>query len=217
MTDKQITELIALKELPQSIPIYSSTGGVVSKLDIIEGGYVNAGDKIMHLSNYTSLWAQAEIFSEDLSKINQGTFVLVSIPALNQFDIEGVIALINPSLNENSKLSLIRVFIENKNRMLKPGLQANFTIVYDSYSAIAVPTNSIILDEGGATIWVQTGINTFKSKMVETGTESNGFTEIKKGVAIGEIVVVTGAYLLNSEFIFQKGSSVMSGHDMEKM
>jgi Cu(I)/Ag(I) efflux system membrane fusion protein len=53
--------------------------------------------------------------------------------------------------------------------------------------------------------------------MVQTGLESDERIEIKSGLTIGDIVVIRGAYLLNSEFIFKKGSNPMSGHDMSTM
>lgn len=217
LLDEQIEELSGAEEIPQSITIYSKTNGVVSNIKVTEGSYVNAGSEILQISDYTTLWAQAELFSEDISKIRNGSVVIVSIPALNKFDLTGVVSLVNPSLEQNTKLNVIRVVLQNKDGLLKPGMQANFSIVYDSFLALAVPINSALLDEDGATIWIQTDINTYKSRMVEIGTESNGFVEIKKGISRGEKVVVSGAYLLNSEFIFQKGTNPMAGHDMSKM
>jgi Cu(I)/Ag(I) efflux system membrane fusion protein len=47
--------------------------------------------------------------------------------------------------------------------------------------------------------------------------ESDDRIEIKSGLNAGDIVVVTGAYLLQSEYIFKKGVNPMSGHDMSNM
>ena len=53
--------------------------------------------------------------------------------------------------------------------------------------------------------------------MVQTGLESDDRIEIKSGLSVGDIVVISGAYLLNSEYIFKKGTNPMSGHDMKNM
>jgi Cu(I)/Ag(I) efflux system membrane fusion protein len=53
--------------------------------------------------------------------------------------------------------------------------------------------------------------------MVETGLETEDRIEIKSGISLGDIVVIRGAYLLSSEYIFKKGATPMAGHDMEKM
>ncbi len=66
-------------------------------------------------------------------------------------------------------------------------------------------------------IWVQTAENTFKSRMVETGQEGEGFTEILSGLQPGDAVVTSGAYLLQSEYIFRNGADPMAGMDMGQM
>lgn len=66
----------------------------------------------------------------------------------------------------------------------------------------------------GATVWVKTGNNTFKNKMVELGAEANSRVEIKSGLQPGNFVVVTGAYLVNSEYIFKKGVNPIEGMKM---
>ena len=48
--------------------------------------------------------------------------------------------------------------------------------------------------------------------MVETGLESSERIEIKSGLETGVEVVTNGAYLLQSEYVFKKGSNAMSGH-----
>jgi Cu(I)/Ag(I) efflux system membrane fusion protein len=59
-----------------------------------------------------------------------------------------------------------------------------------------------------------TGKNTFKNKMVTVGSESNDRIEITYGLKEGEAVVTSGAYLLNSEYIFKRGASPMAGMNM---
>jgi Cu(I)/Ag(I) efflux system membrane fusion protein len=70
----------------------------------------------------------------------------------------------------------------------------------------------VVQESKGATVWLQTGQNTFKSKMIEIGMEDNGRIEIKSGLQPGDVVVVSGAYLLNSEYVFKKGVNPMEGH-----
>jgi Cu(I)/Ag(I) efflux system membrane fusion protein len=61
-------------------------------------------------------------------------------------------------------------------------------------------------------IWIKTGHELFESRMVETGLETKQFVEIRKGLSPGDILVSSGAYLINSEFIIKKGSSAQHKH-----
>lgn len=47
--------------------------------------------------------------------------------------------------------------------------------------------------------------------MVKTRLESNDEIEIKSGLQTGDIVVIKGAYRLNSEYIFKIGANPMKG------
>ena len=79
---------------------------------------------------------------------------------------------------------------------------------------MAVPTNALIQGAEGNTLWLRTMEGNFESRMVSIGKSNKDYTEILSGVKSGEIVVISGAYLLNSEFIFKKGADPMAGHDM---
>ena len=75
-----------------------------------------------------------------------------------------------------------------------------------------MPTDAIIQEAHAAIVWLQTGPHTFRSKMVTTGLESDGITEVTSGLQPGDVVVVSGTYLLHSEFIFKRGTDPMAGH-----
>ena len=77
---------------------------------------------------------------------------------------------------------------------------------------LTLPIDAVLRNGQMAMVWVQTANNTYKRKMVETGLESGDRIEIKSGLQNGDVVVVSGAYLLNSEYIFKKGSEAMEGH-----
>ena len=48
--------------------------------------------------------------------------------------------------------------------------------------------------------------------MVEEGAEAGKRIEIKSGLQTGELAVITGAYLLNSEYIFKKRNKPNGRH-----
>ena len=77
---------------------------------------------------------------------------------------------------------------------------------------LSLPTDAVIRERKGATVWLKTGDNTFRNQMVTTGIESDGMVEITQGLKQGDIVVVRGTYLLHSEYIFKQGVDPMSGH-----
>lgn len=81
-------------------------------------------------------------------------------------------------------------------------------------NTIALPIDAVIRNENMAMVWLKSGPNKFKYQMVTTGVESGGRIEITNGLKRGDTVVVSGAYLLNSEFNLRNGGSAMAGMQM---
>ncbi|MEZ4905740.1 MAG: hypothetical protein R2822_30245 [Spirosomataceae bacterium] len=138
----------------------------------------------------------------------------MEIPYYADRIIKGRVNFVNPELMPSSKIVSIRMDIPNGKREYQPGMQAYITLKGKVKNTIAVPTNALIQDTNGVTVWLENTDGAFESRMVSVGMTNKDYTEITEGLRAGEKVVVSGAYLLNSEYIFKKGSNPMEGHSM---
>ena len=121
----------------------------------------------------------------------------------------------SPALESSSKIVRIRVEIPNAGGDYQPGMQAWLTPKGKFRNIIGVPNNALIQGKDGTTVWMKDADGAFESRMVMTGTMTRDFTEIKEGLRAGELVVISGAYLLNSELVFKNGADPMAGHHLE--
>jgi len=83
-----------------------------------------------------------------------------------------------------------------------------------SKSTIALPVDAVVRTNSMAYVWVKTGNNKFKMQPVTTGSANSNVIEIKQGLPTAADVVVSGAYLLNSEYLLRNGISTMKGMGM---
>ena len=163
-------------------------------------------------SDLSSLWAEAQVYTTQLSGIDRNSIATVRIPDVDTREIKGRIEFVNPEINTDTRINLIRVSIPNPGNQLKPGMPAYVLLKSPQRKALSLPVDAVIRDSKGSTVWIETARNTFKSIMVQTGLENDDMIEIKSGLTAGDIVVISGAYLLNSEYIFKKGADPMAGH-----
>jgi len=217
LSEAQISELATTKKATPTTTFYSNGSGYVTTLDIREGDYVMEGGMIMHLADLSTLWVEAQVYTSELSKIDRNGMATVQIPDIPGKEISGKIEFVNPEISRDTRINLIRVSISNIGNRLKPGMPAYVLIKSRLRNAFTLPIDAVIRDADGATVWVKTGKNTFKSKMVRVGLESDDRIEITGGLNPNDVVVISGAYLLNSEYIFKKGANPMAGHDMSNM
>jgi Cu(I)/Ag(I) efflux system membrane fusion protein len=216
MTEEQVSRL-SDKENSNLTAFYSLGEGYISSLEVKEGDYVSEGSGIIRLADLSSLWAEAQIYPAQLIVFGSKAKAIVQFPDFPGRQVEGNIEFVNPEITTSARINLIRIKIENKKSELKPGMMVYVILKDPQRKTLSLPLDAVLRSGGMASVWVQTGSNRFRNKMVETGMESEGMIEIKSGLSAGEIVVTRGAYLLQSEYIFRKGSSPMGGHDMSNM
>lgn len=217
MSEAQVKALNENSQPGTLTSFYSASAGYITELNIKEGGYVAEGTSIVRLADLSTLWAEAQLYTSQLPQLNSSAKAVVQFPDIPGKDIEGNIEFVNPEINPVTRINLIRITIPNKENSLKPGMPVYVIIKNPQYKTLSLPVDAVLRTGTMATVWLQTSANKFMSKMVETGMESDGMIEIKSGLKEGDAIVVNGAYLLQSEYIFRKGASPMAGHDMSNM
>ena len=213
MSETQIKILAGSKQAPTETLFYSTDAGYITAININEGEFVMEGQSVIQLANLSTLWAEAQVYTTQMSSITIGENVLVQIPDLNQ-SVNGKIDFINPEVNANSRINLVRVTIPNLKNQLHPGMAAYITISKKERKAFMLPEEAVLRDGKGASVWVKIKDGVYEIRMVKTGIAQNNVVEIISGLISNDVVVTTGAYLLNSEYIFQHGANPMAGMKM---
>lgn len=216
MSEAQIAELARSKKVPVQTSFYSNESGYITSVISHEGDFVSEGATIIRLANLSVLWAEAQVYTSQLAQIDRNGAAIVQLPDLGK-EVSGRIQFVNPEINPDTRINLVRVSVPNPGNQLKPGMPAYVVLKNQQRNTLTLPVDAVIRGEKMNMVWIQTDKNTFKSVMVETGLESGDRIEIRTGLKEGDLVVTSGAYLLNSEYIFKKGASPTAGHDMNNM
>lgn len=213
MTTGQVNDLAKNKKAFTHSIFYSTEAGYITTLNVTEGEYVMEGGPVVQLANLSTLWAEAQVYTTQMSAVKENGNVTVLIPDLNE-TVNGRISFINPEINPGTRINLIRVSVPNKNNQLHPGMSVYIVLQNNQRSVLTLPSAAVIRDSKGSSVWIQTKPGVYEVRMVETGIAENDAIEIKSGLTAGDLVVTTGAYLLNSEYIFQHGADPMAGMKM---
>jgi Cu(I)/Ag(I) efflux system membrane fusion protein len=211
MSEAQIDALEKQKQASPTTTYYSTESGYVTTVNVSEGGYIMEGGTVVQLVDLSKLWAEAQIYTSQLFQVPRRASASVYVPGTNTH-VAGQVEFVNPEVSLDSRINLLRVVIPNKGNVLKPGMSVLMRIRTASINSLTIPSDAIIRNANGAVVWIQVDKNKFRSQMVTTGIESDGVTEIISGLNENDAVVVRGAYLLHSEFIFKRGADPMSGH-----
>ena len=208
-TESKIKNLAVTEQMQANITVYAPQGGIISEINISEGQYVSEGSPVLKIENLNSLWVEGDLYAGENRNLKRGTPITLTVVGFENESITTKIDGLSPQLNGNTQLVTFRAKIANTNQKFLPGMQANLNISSAAASniVISLPVDAVIRDQHGAHVWVKTGDGKFKQKMVEIGDASDEQVIIKKGVNKGDEIVISGAYLLTSEYILKKGGN----------
>jgi Cu(I)/Ag(I) efflux system membrane fusion protein len=214
MTAGQLSQLASDKITLPLTSFYSPADGYVTALNMQEGSYAMEGSPVIQLADLADLWAEAQVYTTEMNALSIADNIAVKIPGLNNLSIQGKAEFINPEINPLTRINLVRVTIPNNNNQLYPGMPVYIVANNRQRHGIVLPADAVLQNGKGASVWVQTKPGIYTVRMVQTGITSGNAIEIIWGLQAGDMVVISGAYLLNSEYIFENGANPMAGMKM---
>lgn len=214
LSNAQIESLKTASAISPYTIFYSTASGTVSEISATEGSYVMEGSPILKLADLNSLWLETQVNVNYAKNLKLGQYASITFADYPDKTINAKVSFINPEINPDTRMLLIRMEIPNPNLLLKPGMQAMAQLTQSNIKGLYIPTDAVIREENASYIWVEKRPGVYQNIMVETGLETNGMIEIKSEIDPTKKVVISGAYAINSEYIFRKGSDPMEGHKM---
>ncbi len=205
-TEAQLQKLSKTQQKNPYVTVFATQSGTVAELSITQGQYVAEGSPIMRLEGYGKLWVEADVYPNEMKQIKQGQQLKVVVNGWEDQAQTMKVDFINPSLQAGTQLTQIRGSIVNPNRQWQPGLQVKVMLASQGASGgMVLPVDAVIRDGKGQHVWIKTGKDSFEPMQVSVG-KANGYSiNITSGIATGDEVVVTGAYLLYSEYVLKRG------------
>ncbi|ARS34530.1 efflux RND transporter periplasmic adaptor subunit [Pontibacter actiniarum] len=213
LTESQIRSLARTGSLDARVTFVAPTAGVITDVAAAEGQYVAEGAVLYRVGKLGKIWVEAELYPQEVANVQAGDEVLVSVQGFAEEAVPASVTFISPEYRQGSQVAVLRAELPNKNEQYLPGMQANVSLPGKNGSDLVLPNDAVIQDASGSHVWVQTGKNTFRARMVTIGEESADNVAILSGIQENDKVVTSGAYLLYSEFVLKKGADPMAGHN----
>ena len=127
VSDGQIKAIEQQKKPSSHITLTAPQDGVIVSLDVREGQYVKTGDPLFGIARLDSVWLKMEAYESDLPWMRYAQDVSFTVEAVPGKTFHGRIAFIDPQLDSQRRVVKVRVNVENKDRLLKPGMFATAT------------------------------------------------------------------------------------------
>ena len=200
MSEAQIARVDSGNAVQPRITLTTPSSGVVAELIAREGMSVTPGMTLARINGLATVWALAELPESQAALVRAGSAVEARSPGVPGTVFRGTVQALLPEVNAATRTLKARVQLANPGSRLVPGLFVTMQFMDErSESAVLIPTEAVIQTGRRAVVMLAEADGRFKPVDVETGLESGGQTEIKRGLKAGQRVVVSSQFLIDSE------------------
>lgn len=177
--------------ISKSVRIVAPISGMLTKVNVNLGKYVNATDALFQIMDNKSMYAQLQVFDKDAANLSIGQKLKVFTNAQPDVMYSTSIEYINKSFDEKDNSVEVYAKISNYTNTLIPGNYINAIIELTNENAFVVPHEAVVNFEGKNYVFVQESNLAFKMVEVQTGLVSKDVTEIRNYEVLQHKKIVT--------------------------
>ncbi len=200
MSDAQVARVASTGIAQPRIALTAPTSGVVAELIARQGMTVTPGMTLARINGIATVWALANVPESQAALLQKGSLVEGRSPGSAGTVFSGRVEALLPDVDPATRTLKARIVLNNAGGALSPGMAVTLKFADPRRSpALLVPTEAIIATGQRTVVMLAEDGGRYRPVNVETGVESAGQTEIKKGLSAGQRVVVSSQFLIDSE------------------
>lgn len=187
-----------------SVVVKAPIDGEVIERHATNGEVIDPDQPIFVIADLTAIAIEGRVYEKDVAAVEPGAEARLTLQAHAGREWTGKLDYVSPHLDEKTRTTAVRMMLDNSDRKLKPGLFGTMTILSksDAPPRALVPAAAVQRTKDGDVVFVPGDeAGEFKSVPVAVGTKREGLAEIASGIAPGDAVVVSGAFVLKSELM----------------
>lgn len=197
----QNAALADLKTRAAKMAVRAPVSGLVLERNVDPGQISGAGGAapMFSIARDSLVELQAQVGESDLPSIQVGAPVRVTLP--NGDVLQGKVRLIEPTVQQDSRLGLVRVALPTR-QDLRPGGHATAQFSDLRANVLSVPETAVHYDADKVSVFVIGPDNHVKEVAVETGRRGGGFVELVSGPPEGSKVLLgSSSFVLEGDLV----------------
>lgn len=203
LTEDQIKALDQKPADALNSEILAPLTGTVVEHEVYEGQYVNMGQKLFAIADFSVMWFLFNAYEQDMPWIKVGQTVEVTTPSAPGKTFTGEITFIDPNFDEATRSTQVRVELENPmvegRRQLLHRLYADGAVKVETPEVLAVPKSAVMQTGPEAVVYVDQGGGAYARSVVNLGMRGDVLVEVLAGIKAGDKVVTNGNLLIDGQ------------------
>lgn len=223
--ESAITRLDAGAAPAPLLPIIAPFSGSIVQSMALAGAAVQPGTPIFQIANVSIVNAIAHVPERALSVVHEGQDAAVTVAAYPGRLFDGHVTRLETELDSATRTIKAIVRVPNGGSQLRPGMFATVRLHVSAGSSVAasagrtsqsavgtgglitIPERAVVVQGEVRYVFVQVALRTFERRIVTVvpltppggAADTQGRVIVEHGLSAGDVVVVVGAFTLQSE------------------
>jgi RND family efflux transporter MFP subunit len=196
---REIAKLEQGGQLQHDIEIDSPVSGYITERNALPNQYVQAESKLYTIADLSSAWVYANVSQTDVGRLKPGNRAIVTVDAYPGRRFNGRIDQILPQVDPMTRTVRVRLVFNNPGVVLKPGMYVNVSIGVPLGRQLVVPASAVLQAGTRQIAFIDHGQGYLEPRVIEVGPRVDDRVPVLKGLRLGELVVSSANFLVDSE------------------
>lgn len=197
--DGQINSILRSGRPIRTVTLYAPASGIILEKKVVQGQAVVAGQELYTIGDLSDVWVDAQLREPDAGYVFPGTSAILEFAGFPGRPYSGRVTYVYPTLDEQTRTIRARITVPNNGRLLKPGMYATIRFRTSAKSALSVPRSAVVQTGERSLVFVDMGGGRLMPHTVTLGRSGSDYIEILTGLELGQRVVTSAQFLIDSE------------------
>lgn len=199
MPEGDIQRLRNTRTIQTRFTIKAPIDGVITAFDLRTGMNISKDKVVAQIQGMNPVWITAAVPESIAWLLKDSSQFEITLPAYpdKTFKVEKWSVL--PSVDPTTRTLQLRLEVDNKSELLKPGMNAYLKLNTRSQEMLLIPSQAVIDTGNEQRVITVDREGRFVPKIIKVLHESQHQAGIGAGLSEGESVVINGLFLIDSE------------------
>jgi YHS domain-containing protein len=214
MSEHQLDEIQRTRQMAKNIEIRAPGAGFILIRNLTLGQRFEKGTELYRIADLSRVWIVVDTYETEASSFIPGMQVRASAPHLRK-TFPARVTHVPPSFDTVTRTLRVRLEAKNPGLILRPDMFVDVELPIPLPPAVVVPADAVVDSGVKKLVYVDKGNGVFEPRKVETGWRAGDQVEIVKGLTVGEKIVVSGTFLIDSESRMKAAAEGIYGESSE--
>ena len=226
LSENQINQIEETQKVKENFPVYATVSGTVAEKLVEQGDYIKQGQPLLKIANLNTVWGNFDVYENQIDLFEKGQEVMITTNAYSNKEFKGKVDFIDPVLNTKTRTVTLRVVLNNKDDVFKPGMfvTANIDgVKNENKEALSIPASAVLWTGERSVVYLKTNPDQpiFEMREIKLGNQIGNEYEVVEGLFVGNEIVTNGAFTVDAAAQLQgkksmmnkDGGKVVTGHE----